>query len=464
MNRETIPNNVKRKLWADCAGYCQNPQCNEYLLVVIKDKVVSLADIAHIIGYSENGPRSEHELAQIIEKNGSSNLLMLCLECHKIVDELEQHFTVEQMMMWKTLHLQRIESLFSVPIFENELELLKEVNDLLDENKSIFESYGPFSKSALEGDSGDAQLVWKRRCLDTIIPNNKRIIDIFERNKRKFGYPWEAYRKMLVYKVHADSFRDNCLLSEKVNDYKLFPVEFEHFVKSRVGVQIDSLEMREQEDIEYRSDTVSVFINRFLASHSAISYMEKLNKYIFEVYLFDGRTLKVFTTNTYYFTEYTFGKIIAIDPYIDAIVCSSPYCSYSHNAKVLCIQNNIGLFMLKEFMGAINTRGDKFLNYLLHEEKQSRVQNFADDLKKSKILNGNCNVYLFGSFLRRKVYNDIDLAIVYQNNLPTSKVDSLLNEIRDIFKHNSHLFDFIVCSNDEFAKLVFQDSNVVKVL
>ena len=104
MNRKSIATNIARKLWTQCGGFCQNPSCNKYLFANVEDKVVSLANVAHIIGHGKNGPRSEHELADYIDRDGIANLMMLCLECHKIVDELEDSFSVDQMQRWKATH------------------------------------------------------------------------------------------------------------------------------------------------------------------------------------------------------------------------------------------------------------------------------------------------------------------------------------------------------------------------
>lgn len=156
MSRKSIATNIARKLWAQCGGFCQNPNCNKYLFTIVEDDMVSLANVAHIIGHGKNGPRSEHELADYIDKDGMANLVMLCLECHKVVDELEDKFPVNQMQEWKASHVLKINSLFDFPQISNERELLEQVNDFLVENKVIFEEYGPFSNQALEGTSGDA--------------------------------------------------------------------------------------------------------------------------------------------------------------------------------------------------------------------------------------------------------------------------------------------------------------------
>lgn len=87
MSRNTIATNVTRRLWSQCAGFCQNPSCNKYLFTAIEDDIVSIANVAHIIGYGKSGPRSKHELANYIDKDGIDNLIMLCLECHKVADD-----------------------------------------------------------------------------------------------------------------------------------------------------------------------------------------------------------------------------------------------------------------------------------------------------------------------------------------------------------------------------------------
>ena len=88
MTRKSIPVNVGRELWAQCGGFCQNPACNRPLFAAIGDAQVSLANVAHIIAHGADGPRSDHELAAAIGRDGIDNLIMLCLDCHKIVDEL----------------------------------------------------------------------------------------------------------------------------------------------------------------------------------------------------------------------------------------------------------------------------------------------------------------------------------------------------------------------------------------
>lgn len=459
MSRKSIATNITRKLWTQCGGFCQNPNCRKYLFAEVEDDVVSLANVAHIIGHGKNGPRSEHELADYIDKDDIDNLIMLCLECHKIVDELENKFSVELMQAWKTDHEKKINSLFAFPQIHHERELLEQVNELLTENRLIFEEYGPFSKKVLQGGSGDAITIWRRRCLDTILPNNQRIVGLIEANKKNFSYPWEVYRKMMGYKLHADSFRDNCLLEKKVNDYKLFPREFDDFIKQSLGLPVENRETRDQEELEFRN---SEYIENCLADHSFINRMERLNMTMFDVELKDRRSLRVFATNTYFFTEYTFEKIMSIDPAVDAIICSNPYGSYTWQAKTLCIDHKIGLFTLRGFMGAIRKDGDEFLNYLLQAERSSRIS-FSKSLFSKASVPPRFHVYMFGSYLRRELYNDIDLMLVYPVGADQDLISSTLESIYQVFEEQASPLDITVCSEAEYTTMSFEDDNRTRI-
>lgn len=462
MNRKSIPVNTARQLWAQCGGYCQRPTCNKSLFASVGDDTVSLANVAHIIGHGANGPRSEPELAEHIEKDGLGNLIMLCLECHKIVDELERSFSADQMRGWKADHSKKIRALFDLPRITDECELLIQVNDLLEENAAIFKEYGPYSDRAINGDSGDTLTIWRRRCLDTLLPNNQRILDLIEKNKRNFPYPWDVYREMLGYKLHADAFKDNCLLGQRVNDYKLFPLEFDHFVKTKLQINVPPLETRRDEELEYRANQIRTFIERFLANHEFIEQMEELNIATFLIDLKDGRTLRAFVTNTYFFTEYTFDKVMAIDPEVDVIICSCPAGTYANSAKELCIENDIGLFMLGEFMGAIRKNGDEFLNYLLRAERDDRIRTLSKPLQSAKLPRG-LTIYVFGSYIRRKLYRDIDVMLVYADTTSRQAVEEAEKVLTSTRSHSSSAFDFTVCSSSEFEKLRFAHDNLTKI-
>ncbi len=460
--RKSIPINVTRQLWGQCGGFCQNPSCNRPLFREVADEPVSIANVAHIIGHGSDGPRSDHELAIFIDKDGFENLIMLCLECHKIVDDLERAFAVEQMRLWKATHAGKIRSIFSVPSITNERELLSEVNDLLEENAALFRECGPYSENVLSGLGGDGLKIWKKRCLDTILPNNQRIVSLIEINKRSFPYPWDVYRRMLDYKIHAEAFQDNCLTDQKINDYKLFPRTFDHFVKSRLGIDVRPPESTAEEELEFRHNTVQTFIERFLSRHSAIATLQELNRGTMVVELVDGRELKVFVTNTYYFTDYTLDRVLEVDPSVDVIICSSPAARYSESVKRQCIGRGLGLFMLGEFMGAIHFRGDEYLNFLLRTDREVRESRLKDLSKEAGPPSG-ARVYAFGSFLRRRLFEDVDLMLVYEEPANKSTLIACESRLEQLIRKQFGKADITVASVREFATLKLNHDNLTQV-
>jgi predicted nucleotidyltransferase len=460
--RKSIPLNTARKLWGQCGGFCQNPSCNKPLFREVEDASVSLANVAHIIGHGSAGPRSDHELAELIDRDGVANLIMLCLECHKVVDELDIRFTVEEMQSWKAAHTRKITSLFSIPNIKDERELLTEVNDLLEENAALFRECGPYSENVLGGLGGDGLKVWKKRCLDTILPNNQRIIALIEGNKRNFPYPWDLYPKMLEYKIHADAFQDNCLTDQKINDYKLFPQGFNHFIKSRLGIDSPPPQVVAQEELEFRYNTVKKFVEEFLSGHSAISSLEELNRGTMLVELRDGRKLKVFVTNTYYFTDYTLERVLEVDPAVNAIICSTPAGQYSDSAKELCIERGIGLFMLGEFMGAIHQSGDQYLNFLLRADRERRMSSLKR-LSQEATPPPRTRVFTFGSFIRRKHYQDVDIMIVYEEPADSAKLKLFESELDRLIRKRVGEPDITVASVREYTALRLKYDNLSQV-
>lgn len=462
MNRKSIPINITRRLWSQCGGHCQNPSCNRPLFRSVGNDDVSIANVAHIIGHGSRGPRSTHELAEYIERDGIDNLIMLCLDCHKVIDELEHKFSVEVITQWKTDHAGRVAGLFSIPNISDERQLLIEVNELLDENHLVFRECGPFSDTVLFGESGDGLKQWHRRCYDTILPNNQRIIAMIENNRRNFSYPWDVYQEMLIYKIHADAFQDNCLTEKKINDYKLFPQSFACFVKTKLGMPVLSPKVVSGQELEFRRSQIQTYIDRFLSNHGFIKSLTELNRGTMLVETADDQTLKVFVTNTYQFSDYSLERVLEVDPAVDAIICSCPAGGYSPSAKATCIEKGIGLFMLAEFMGAIRFKGEQYLNFLVGSEKKDRISAIACIVKECNPPVG-LRVQVFGSFLRQKLYNDIDLIVVYNEPKDYGQLKSFEERLQERILARFGQADITLTSSREFPGIQFRQSNLEQV-
>ena len=113
-------------------------------------------------------------------------------------------------------------------------------------------------------------------------------------------------------------------------------------------------------------------------------------------------------------------------------------------------------------MGAIRKNGDEFLNYLLQEEKSSRLSYLKSLLDKASVPLG-FQVYIFGSYLRREIYKDIDLILVYPVGSAEGLIFSIVESINQAFKEKSSQLDITVCSEAEYKAMSFENDNRTKI-
>jgi hypothetical protein len=96
-------------LWGRAAGRCEISGCNEPVSFHSKTKeTANLAEAAHIIGFSTDGPRGEEDLSEELARD-ISNLMLLCKECHKTVDTNKANYPVELLSKMKMVHERRVE-------------------------------------------------------------------------------------------------------------------------------------------------------------------------------------------------------------------------------------------------------------------------------------------------------------------------------------------------------------------
>jgi hypothetical protein len=109
-----IPERVRYLLWAKSAGRCEFDGCNQPLwrdgLTQIE---MNFADVAHIIGDSPKGPRGEIALSKEY-CNNSSNLMLMCQDHHRMIDEITNTYTIDALRQMKQAHEERIELLTEI--------------------------------------------------------------------------------------------------------------------------------------------------------------------------------------------------------------------------------------------------------------------------------------------------------------------------------------------------------------
>lgn len=99
MTRKAISTVTVKKLfalsWNICAfEWCNNNLCRDWIIV---------AEMGHIEGYSPEWPRYNPNLPDK-EKDSFDNLILLCRNCHSVVDKKESEYSVQYLKDLKIAH------------------------------------------------------------------------------------------------------------------------------------------------------------------------------------------------------------------------------------------------------------------------------------------------------------------------------------------------------------------------
>ena len=95
-------------LFVRAGGRCEFDGCNGYLL----EHPLTLAEgnfaqVAHIVAFSRGGPRGKKSFTSGYV-NDIANLMLLCPQCHKLIDDHPDQYTVVALEKYKEKHEERI--------------------------------------------------------------------------------------------------------------------------------------------------------------------------------------------------------------------------------------------------------------------------------------------------------------------------------------------------------------------
>lgn len=173
---------TRRRLWADSAGYCGNPECLTRLFVEDPDgRDVHFAEAAHIIAASEDGPRGA-TTASAEERGAWSNLLLLCANCHTLVDKSVTAYPRDLLLEWKRSRTEKTEQALGVLSFASREEARASIEGARVQNRVIHEDFGPDNDYAINPEAEEAA-VWRRAVVETVIPNHRRILRVADSNR-----------------------------------------------------------------------------------------------------------------------------------------------------------------------------------------------------------------------------------------------------------------------------------------
>ena len=178
--RVTPRTDVKMRLFSDAAGFCQNPECLQALFPD-QDIHMHVAHIAHIVAASDSGPRADASMDTEL-RSAYDNLLLLCPTCHVAVDKAPERYPSDRLVQWKRDRVAKITRTFGVECYRCREDARKAIEPLMEENFSIFRNYGPNNEYRLDPESELAR-VWKRKVLSRILPNNRRVLLILDKNR-----------------------------------------------------------------------------------------------------------------------------------------------------------------------------------------------------------------------------------------------------------------------------------------
>lgn len=95
-------------LFVRAGGRCEFDGCNKYLLehpLTLTDG--NFSEVAHVVAFKPNGPRGK-EGTRPAEINDVANLMLLCPQCHKLIDDHPEEYRRQTLERYKQRHEARI--------------------------------------------------------------------------------------------------------------------------------------------------------------------------------------------------------------------------------------------------------------------------------------------------------------------------------------------------------------------
>lgn len=225
-----IPEKDIKKLWGLAAGRCSKPGCEDECIKFLDatDPTV-IGEMAHVIAKKPDGPRGMPSGGE----DTYENLILLCPTHHTEIDKApEGIFSAEIIHNWKQAHELRVSNSFLSPRFPDRYQLAVAIKRLMIKNKSAWQQYGPESEEAIRNPLSNLYQVWTLRKLDTLIPNNRRIIRMIEQNQDYFDLG--DYNACTQFIEHAEGFEHNCYV--RTEGIPRFPTDFEKVINRYAGL------------------------------------------------------------------------------------------------------------------------------------------------------------------------------------------------------------------------------------
>ncbi|NLI71192.1 MAG: hypothetical protein GX361_00485 [Bacteroidales bacterium] len=106
------------------------------------------------------------------------------------------------------------------------------------------------------------------------------------------------------------------------------------------------------------------YFERVISGHTAVANLNEVSENVYEIERTGGRPpIRVLVADIYVVSEADIFEIVTTNYDLTCVLLIGFYNRYSSDAKERAKAENLGLFNMKEFFGAINYIGQKLINY-----------------------------------------------------------------------------------------------------
>jgi hypothetical protein len=176
--RIRLKDDEDRQLFSESAGTCL--LCCTALFAKTTGRSVPIAERAHIIAHSDDGPRPDTKVATAA-RDAPGNIVLLCPTCHTKADKAPEEYPAETLLRLKERRRHAVALLGGAPEYSSRQDAQTAVASLLAQARVAFETYGPSPD-----DGGlptvEAAARWSEAVLETIVPAHELVVAIVENN------------------------------------------------------------------------------------------------------------------------------------------------------------------------------------------------------------------------------------------------------------------------------------------
>lgn len=225
-----IPELQKKILGWRCGNRCAISECRKELIIdrTEYDNESIIGEMAHIKGEKQGSARYDSNMTDV-ERNSHQNLLILCRDHHKMIDDQPNTYTIEKLYKIKNLHESWIKESTAKQIMDITFAELNIITKYLVSNKPIpsdsFTIISPRDKIKKNGLSSEIE-----RLITMGITQVKQVTDFIDKipdiefgDRLKQGFVVEYERLRNENKIAGDDLFYGLFdfASGKSNDFKV---------------------------------------------------------------------------------------------------------------------------------------------------------------------------------------------------------------------------------------------------